>query len=311
MDPEQLTLLLRRAGITDTPRAVTHLGRFSTDVWRVDCGRQAMLVKHPYRAHRVGEPWQLEHDVYRTLAVDMPVRVPRLIGSIDDTLIIEYVDNLLPFDFGVGPTVEHGDAAIGALARLHAHYMNRDLPRFVPDLSDAARRRQFAAEFDDSWRNNRDFFDEVCPGFSSIGDALVDGLADTLLQLARPATLLHGDPHAENLPLCGDGEIAFLDWQTARVGNPGFDVAVFTAMSYPTNVRRRVEERLVQRYVDRLSASGATLPDPWDAYRLGILRRAARIVEIVKHGFPSARWVFGRCAQAAVDLKVGELIVGS
>ena len=68
-------------------------------------------------------------------------------------------------------------------------------------------------------------------------------------------------------------------------------------------------------HADATRAAGvADWTDPWGDYRLGVLRRAARIVEIAP-GWPqddvgkgAFRMVAERCAQAAADLDVGELI---
>ena len=105
-------------------------------------------------------------------------------------------------------------------------------------------------------------------------------MAKTLERLAFPPTLLHGDGHAENLPMTSNGGIVFLDWQAPRAGNPGFDIAVFMAMSYPVKSRRAVEEKLVRRHYESVRDRGIDWPDPFGDYRLGLLRRAARIVEI-------------------------------
>lgn len=308
MDVAGIQALLRAAGIAAGDLDTEFIGRYSTELWRVTSNGRALVIKTPYRSHRTGEPYSLERDLYLSLREQIPVPMPGLVGHVGDTLILESIDNLIPFDFNTGPSERHGEAAMAALAKLHGAFWQRDIPDFVPDLADPTLRERFAADFDDSWRSNRAFFIECCPEFTPIGDALTGRLADNLIPLATPATLLHGDAHGENLLLTAQDEIMVLDWQAARRGNPAFDVAVFTAMSYPTSRRRRIEEHLLSTYIRSLEQSDCSLPDPWTGYRYGILRRAARIVEIVKAGFPSARWVFERCARAAVDLKVGDLL---
>lgn len=196
------------------------------------------------------------------------------------------------------------------LAVLHAAWWNRvgELA-WLPALSDARLRRSFQSDFDAGWRAHRTELDALVPGFTPLGDALVGRLADTLAPLAGPPTLLHGDAHAENLPLA-DERVVFLDWQAPRLGNAGFDVAVFTAMSYPVNERRRVERALVDRHAAAIRQRDIDWPDPWEDYRRGLLRRAARIVEITAAGpIASLAFVFERCATAAVDHAVGDLIV--
>lgn len=179
----------------------------------------------------------------------------------------------------------------------------------MPDLADAALQRAWQADFHRGWERYRAELRALCPAFAPVGDALVGRLAEAVAPLARPRTLLHGDAHAENLPLTEGGEVVFLDWQSPRLGSPGFDTAVFAAMSYPVRRRRQVEEGLVERHRAALAERGVRWPEPWTGYRRGLLRRAARIVEIVARGaLPSLAWVYERCAAAAADHRVLELL---
>ena len=99
------------------------------------------------------------------------------------------------------------------------------------------------------------------------------------------------------------------------------DVGFFVAMSYPVDRRRAVEKDLIAQHADWLRAAGAPgSRDPWRDYRLGVLRRFTRIVELAG-SLPA--WnpeqqdspllmplpmVVTRCAQAAVDLETLELV---
>jgi hypothetical protein len=102
--------------------------------------------------------------------------------------------------------------------------------------------------------------------------------------------------------------VLLLDWQEPRVGNPGLDLAVFTSMSFRESDREAVERELVQAHAAHLRQRGCEWPDPWRDYRLGLLGRAARIVEIADPSFISLPWVFRRSARAALANGVAELI---
>lgn len=220
------------------------------------------------------------------------------------------VPGLRPFDFREPPTDEHAARAVEGLAALHAAWWGRagELD-WLPRLGDAGLRRLWQMDFEAGWRRHRARFHALCPAFTPIGDALAARLADALAPLASPATLLHGDAHAENLPLDAEGEVVFLDWQAPRAGSPGFDLAVFTTMSYPAAERRAAEEGLHERHLRALHERGVEWPGSWEAYRRGVLRRAARIVEIAaQNGLPSLDWLFERCAAAAVDHRALELV---
>ncbi len=251
-----------------------------------------------------------------------PLRAPRFFfGSADDALLLlEDVPGLRHFSFRRGPDPEHARLGLEELARLHAHWWDRvGEVSGVPRLADPEVRATFATSYDEGWRFARGFYADAVPAFLPIGDALVGRLAESLLPLAEPATLLHGDAHAENLPLMVrpgmDTGVCTLDWAGARLGHASFDVAVFVVMSFPVAARRERERELVVLHADATRAAGvADWADPWGDYRLGVLRRAARIVEIAP-GWPqddvgkgAFRMVAERCAKAAADLDVGELI---
>jgi hypothetical protein len=325
--------LLRKASVRSL--ALEHLGSFTNEIWRVrprydipEDGAPASLVLKSEDAARAreGEAFELEIRFYRELAELSPVRTPRFFGGSQATdrgraqLLIEDVSGLQPFSFRRGASAAHARCGLAALAQLHAHWWEgvADLA-WVPALSDVGLRGRWQEDFDRGWSAQRSWFAEAVPEFRAVGDALVGRLAASLAPLAEPATLLHGDAHAENLPLvAADGDagehVVFLDWPGPRRGQAGFDVAVFIAMSLSVEQRRRDERTLVALHADALREAGVDPPDPWLGYRRGILRRAARIVEIA-HSFQrplaaaALRMVIERCATAAADLDVGELII--
>lgn len=307
---------------------IEHVGTFSNEVWRLrpryagDApGAPASLIaKHPVlaRPERSAESFADEVRFYRELAPRAPARLPRFYdtGDTQPLLLLEDVAGLEPFHWNADET--HARLALEALARVHAAFWNRvDDLDWVPQLGDPGLRAVFADEYEKGWSECRDFFATIADGaFLPIGGALVGHLPETLVALAEPATLLHGDAHGENLPLCREGgteQVVLLDWPSVRRGRAAFDVAVFIVMSVPKEVRRDRERDWVALHAEALAAAGVRdAADPWQAYRLGVLRRAARIVEIAP-GWPVAgesalRMVAERCLAAAADLDTAELI---
>lgn len=244
------------------------------------------------------------------MADGLPVAAPRLVGRLEEGLLLTELPGLRPFDFRAGPEPGHAALAMEGLAALHAAGWGRARElAWLPSLADPELRRAWQADFDAGWTRHRARLDAICPPFTAIGDALVGRLSEALAPLAAPQTLLHGDAHGENLPLSSEGSVAFLDWQAPRLGSPAFDVAAFATMSYPVRRRRDVEEALHERHLRALRDRGVAWEGSWTAYRRGVLRRAARIVEICARGrLPSLDWVFGRCATAAVDHRVLDLL---
>jgi aminoglycoside/choline kinase family phosphotransferase len=174
--------------------------------------------------------------------------------------------------------------------------------------------------YDRTWTASREFFRAANPSFAEIGDALVGRVAASLAPLREPATLLHGDAHFENLALIQENDgrrgVLFHDWAGVCRGQASFDVAVFLVMSFPVDVRRRVEEACVALHAEAVRGDGIQDPaDPWACYRRGVLAWAVRLVLFARsfpHEDPIARsalrMVAERCTTAAVDLEVGELI---
>ena len=292
------------------------VGRFSSDVWRVrpvgGAGpHPTLVVKQLCQPPRTGESLDLEASFYERLAAKLPVRTPEWIGRTKHGLVLAEIEGLRAFDFERGPEPGHAEQAIEALAALHAAtWETKHDVEWVPRLSDPALRLAWQADYDTVWRQRRAQLDAIYPAFTPIGDALMGRLAETLAPLAYPCALLHGDAHGENLALDADGHVVFLDWESPRLGSPAFDVAVFTTMSYPIRVRRKVEPALVERHLRALGPHSVDWADPWTDYRRAVLRRAARIVELGAQGpFPALPWVFERCATAAVDHHAMDLIV--
>ena len=89
--------------------------------------------------------------------------------------------------------------------------------------------------------------------------------------------LAHGDPHIGNTYVRPDGTRGFLDWQTAALAPPMFDVAYFIGGALEPDDRRANEERLLKHYLAALVSSGGPELD-WDEAWLDYRRHAM-------HGF--------------------------
>jgi aminoglycoside phosphotransferase (APT) family kinase protein len=213
---------------------------------------------------------------YRELAAEVPVRVPRPLGSWwteDRRAYVMLTEDLVSagctfpaFESGADLAVVR--SAVDELARLHAAFW--ESPRFAADLawveppmhSEMGPQlvAQGAAEFGD---DQPEAFHAMAELYTRNGAAFADRLA------AGPQTLMHGDPHLGNLFLDG-GTVGFLDWACVCRG-PGLrDVAYLLCASVETDLRRAEEEALLRRYLDALAAVGAPAPgfdDAWREYR--------------------------------------------
>lgn len=338
--PAWLTRVLHAAGALPEGRVAGRelepAGTFTDEVWRLRLRYQgapegapsSLVLKRPRPGSRPrpAESFGLEVRFYRELAGRLPARTPRLYHGVAGAtgtalLLLEDVAGLAPFDFAAGAGLEHARLALAELAKLHAAGWERAGGLdWVPDFADPALRAAFGAAYDRVWPRLRAPLSALVPAFAPIGDALVGRVARTLAPLAFPSTLLHGDAHGENIPLVeepgGGRGVVLLDWQGPRRGSPGLDVAFFLAMSLPIETRRRLERGLVAEHAGALRRAGVRPGrDPWLDYRLGILRRAVRIIEnhdssraSGEEAVRSFRLVFERCLSAAADLDALELV---
>lgn len=334
---EKLEAWLRSAGVLPEGRvtgiAVVPIGTFSSALSRIRVRYagapagvpESFVVKSSVsgRDDRLGERFETEIRFYRELAPRTPVRTPRFYGGeVDEAgrglLLVEDVADIGETDWMRGPTEAHARLAVAALARMHATWWDRvDALDWVPSFEDEGLLTAFEEAYDRAWRDWKPFFDELVPGFGRVGDALYGRVASSHRVLGDEPTLLHGDAHAENMPLVvgpeGD-EVVLLDWAGPRRGSVGIDLGFFIATSFSAERRSGVERSLVAQHAEVIKAHGVEpTTDSQLAYRRGVLRRVSRLVAIAP-GWDEAelaglKMVFQRCGSAAVDLDVAELIV--
>ena len=311
VDHEVLSGALRACALPADFAAITedYVGRFSHDIWRLTLDNGvSLIVKARHGVPRPGERADVETAFYQRLAHTAGTSVPRFVGMFDGALCLEWVE-AQPFRFDAGASAQHADAIVDTLAEWHARHWRRcESFDWLPSFADATVLADIQHSYDDAWSRQRTRLVDLLPEFAPIGDAMVGKLAGVLAPMAAPSVVLHGDAHAENLPLRDAGAVVMLDWQDAQAGHPGLDLAVFLTMSFPVKKRRAAEKQLLHRYTRQLAAAGCHWPEVHNGYRLGLLRRAARIVEIASDEFISLPWVFRRSALAAIDHHVEELL---
>ena len=315
---ERLTQLL---GHPVANFVVEPLGLFSSKVSRVTITmhnaanpmRYICKEPHPDRNNRIGESFGFEARFYTEVAPRLPIRVAGCLASEDSFILLEEVD-YIPFSWKHGATMVHASAAMDALRTLHqANGLATATDAWIPAFADPQFRADLAGRYVESWTTNANALCRWCPEFFEVGKHLQSRVANYYAALADPAALLHGDAHLENIPLASDvggaQRVVFFDWQGPRRGNPLFDVAYFNVMSFPADVRRANESKLLAHYLGRP-------PNPTEqtAYRHAIAARASAIVEMTagwsskQLDNPGLGWVVGRCFSAAIDHQVQDLL---
>ena len=228
-----------------------------------------------------------EARLYRDLAPDLPVRIPRPWfadfegdGTGADDRYVMLLEDLQASGCRF-PTREDADIEfrifdiVEQLARLHARYW--ESPRFETggDLEWIAPRA--TASGDGGAAMVRMVIDNLAnrlpSGFVELAELYTARSRDVLrLYREGECTLVHGDPHLGNLfvdTVQGD-RTGFLDWAMVSRA-PGIrDVAYVLSASTPTEVRRAHEDALIARYRELLAQHGIALDadTAWEQYRL-------------------------------------------
>jgi aminoglycoside phosphotransferase (APT) family kinase protein len=228
-----------------------------------------------------------EARLYRDLAPELPVRVPRAhyaefdgTGSDPDDRYVMVLEDLTAsgcrFPAREDPDIEARIFDIVEnLARLHAQYWKS--PRFGPrgDLDWIAPRSTASGDGGAGMVQMAidNLTDRLPEGFLDVAQAYVAHAPEVMARYREgECTLVHGDPHLGNLFVDGEDprRTGFLDWAVISYA-PGIrDVAYVLANSTPTELRRTHEPALLERYREVLAENGVTLAADvaWAQYRL-------------------------------------------
>ena len=229
------------------------------------------------------------------------------------TLLLE---DLAPAEQGdevAGATLGQAQAAVDALARIHAAHWESPAAGSRSWLNHASPLNQglltallpaFAERYGD----------RVAPEHLDVARRLVPQLDAWLADDKGPRALQHGDFRVNNLLFARDGprRAVAVDWQTVFFGAAQHDLAYFLGCSLATGDRRAHGEGLVRRYHDGLLEAGVTglsLDECWERYRrmtfggLVMTVAASMLVHRTSRGDDMFMAAFARHAQHALDLR--------
>lgn len=261
---------------------------------------------------------------YKQLAAEIPVRHPRAYYSdwSDNgdryVMVMEDLESSggRPAKLPVDHDYAYAEQMIDALAALHAKYW--DTERFDTDLNWLAhywpaRAPQIPSLVD---RSSRFMADLLPPVLMEARDLFVNHQTEVcdLFDRGTP-TLVHGDGHMSNMFFDAQGQLGFLDWAIVSKMPAMWDVSMLV-ISFPPEVRRKIEQHLLPRYIEQLSAHGGPeleLDQVFREYRkyaffpwisatttLGAIEN----MQPIEWGLAAARWT----TQALEELDVVPLI---
>ena len=223
------------------PSLLGRLARVRLGYAAPGCGPPSVIVKFQAR------PSDREAQIYRLLSEANVRSVPRLYRAYENgTLILEDLSPARPGSQVEGCTAQQARAVLSLLAEIHGRFWGD--PRIPP-----MKPERFAAVIDVNMQQcwepfTRRYGDRL--GNTAGAGAWMWRNAKTVARhrLSEPATLFHGDVHAENLLFGDDQRHTLIDWQLASRGLAANDVSFFLVKSLTVDQRRAHEERLLQEY---------------------------------------------------------------
>lgn len=226
-------------------------------------GYRAKQERDPALARRYYERCGREERFYREIGATF---APALYYSaVDDVrrrvvLLLEDLSAGRQGDVLHGCSIEDAALVIEEIAPFHARWWGDRAPvhAFPSAAGDHdARQERYAGQVDLFLER---YGDAVPSAVRRVLDRLGSRLAGVLAALAAgPQTLIHADLHLDNVIFDArgeDGSVVVLDWQTAAVGSPAWDVALFLFGSLSVDDRRAAEETLLARYATLIAKHG-------------------------------------------------------
>ena len=179
-------------------------------------------------------------------------------------------------DQTVGCAVADAETAIDAMSDMHSHWWASDfsdLP-WLPNYADAPFPQVIAGMFKQAWPRALEVLgDQLSPTFRDYGERypeIVQWFMDEATN--EPHTFVHGDFRLDNLFFANaadDAPVTIVDYQISFRGRAGYDLGYFVSQSLETDVRRKSESALIERYRQGLASNGIeyTMDDLMTDYR--------------------------------------------
>lgn len=186
----------------------------------------------------------------------------------DFVLVLEDLARLRVADQLDGCSAADAESVIDALARHHAHWWDNDRLaslRWLKSYREPPFSSTVASNYRAAWPKFVARMDaELSPEMRDYGERLTGIIPWFVEEFARPpVTFLHGDLRLDQLFFAvepNDPVVTVLDWQITGKGRGAYDLAYFLSQSFTPDTRRSCEDRLLERYEERLAEHGIAYP---------------------------------------------------
>jgi len=226
-----------------------------------------------------------EVSYYKDLAPRTTARSPRIYASeIDEEhnffLLMEDVSGYRMGSQVDGATGKECELCVDFLVNLHASFWNQlNDVEWLPNMSGSDNATNMALGCEAGWAQLQAFFGEFVPdNIEAQRERYLAAIPTLQAKLDQhPKTLIHGDFRMDNM-LFGQATehdaLLVVDFQGPLKGNGIHDVAYLLSHSAKTEVRRKHERGLIERYANGLINAGIkdySVEKAWNDYRIGVL----------------------------------------
>ena len=245
----------------------------------------------------------------------------------DEDRFLLLMEDMTEYEVGsqvIGATLEQTELAVDELAKLHAPFWNKvDDLDWVPHIANSYHATNMLELAKIGYSGVAEKFADYVPDdFAPREQAYLDAIPTLQAYMdSEPVTLVHGDYRMENLlygHAPGQDPVAVIDWQGPLIARGMNDVGLFLTQSTQTEVRRKHERDLLQRYAEGLRQGGAPAldaEDVWLDYRKTTLYNWVYVAVVAgtldatnEKGFAWMAQMVERHATAAADLDVYQLM---
>lgn len=226
--------------------------------------------------------YEREIKMFEHVLDETPITTPVCHGAVrqDDGQFLLLLENMsIAYDVGdqvVGATLSQAEAAIDALAAMHAYWWQRpelDAMDWLP----VPNAPQYVAAVPNIYRAGlpvleSDWADRVPPRAIDVARSVDPQFEELLHRTAGgPTTLIHTDTRLDNIFFSKtDDSVAFIDFQLALRGRAVADIAYLIGTSVPHELGRENWEQLLRRWhgaVRDLGVDGYAFDDALTHYR--------------------------------------------
>lgn len=245
--------------------------------------------------------YEKEVRFYQELAPKTNLAIPKCYyGDIDlETgcfiLLLEDLSHYCVVNIKDGCSIQNVELVLQSLAEFHANWWEKSEILeidYITPINYLAEYKQ--RQYQEWWSKFPEKLENALPddplpmSLLELGQQFGSKFANVFAEFSSPPiTLLHKDPHVDNLMFGeqeGEQKLVFIDWQLFGYGRSVIDVTYFMIMSVPIDLRRKCEREFLRNYHNLLVQNGVenyAFEQCWVDYQRALFRLLHVLVAVV------------------------------